>query len=66
MSDVEELEKRIEGLSSEELTRFRAWFVEFDAQSWDRQIEKDADSGKLDSLVHEARADYKAKKSREL
>jgi hypothetical protein len=66
MSDVEELEKRIEGLSTEELTKFRAWFAEFDAQTWDRQIEKDAKSGKLDSLVREAKADYKAKKSREL
>jgi hypothetical protein len=66
MNNVEELEKRVEGLSPDDLARFRAWFAEFDAQAWDRQIEADAASGKLDSLVHEARADYRAKRSREL
>ncbi len=44
----------------------RAWFVEFDARVWDAQIEADAKAGKLDGLVAEALADYKAGKAREL
>lgn len=66
MSEVEQLEKRVEGLPPEELARFRAWFVEFDAQAWDRQIEADLESGKLDSLIDEAVADYRAGRAREI
>jgi hypothetical protein len=40
--------------------------VEFDAQIWDAQIEADAQAGKLDGLINEALADYKAGKAREL
>jgi hypothetical protein len=33
---------------------------------WDRQIECDAESGKLHRLVGEARADYKAGKAKKI
>ena len=66
MSELEELEKRVRELSAEELAKFRAWFTEFDNLLWDRQIEQDAKSGKLDSLVSEALQDYKAGKARKL
>lgn len=35
----------IEGLSADELARFREWFDEFDAEVWDRQFAEDAKSG---------------------
>lgn len=66
MSEVEQLEKRIEGLPPEELASFRAWFVEFDAQAWDRQIKADLQAGKLDGLIDEAVADYQAGRAREI
>jgi hypothetical protein len=66
MSEVEQLERRIENLSPQDLAKFRAWFVEFDARIWDDQIEADAKAGKLDDLIAEALADYKAGKAREL
>ena len=66
MSEVELLEQRIENLSPQELAKLRAWFVEFDARVWDEQIEADAKVGKLDGLIAEALADYKAGKAREL
>jgi hypothetical protein len=66
MSEVEQLEKRIEGLSREELAKFRAWFIEFDAATWDRQIEDDVKAGKLNGLIEESLADYKAGNSREI
>jgi len=66
MSEVEQLEKRIENLSPRDLAQFRAWFLEFDGRVWDEQIEADAKAGKLDGLVAEALADYKAGKAREL
>ena len=66
MSELEELENRIPKLAPEDLAKFRAWFVEFDHVLWDRQIQADAKSGKLDKLVNEARADYKAGKARKI
>jgi hypothetical protein len=66
MSEIEQLERRIENLTPRQLAKFRAWFLEFDSRVWDQQIEADAKAGKLDGLIAEALADYKAGKAREL
>jgi hypothetical protein len=66
MSEVEELEKQIENLPPEDLSKLRSWFYELDARLWDQQIEADAKAGKLDGLIGEAMAEYKAGKAREL
>ena len=66
MSEVEQLERQVENLTPQQLAAFRAWFVEFDHRVWDDQIEADAKAGKLDGLIAEALADYKAGKAREL
>ena len=50
---VSEIEKAIRKLSPEELNRLRAWFEEYCAQVWDKQIEEDAKSGRLDKLIAE-------------
>ena len=55
MSNLQEIERAIRELSEEELAAFRVWFAEFDAEIWDRQIEKDVAAGRLDRLVEEAR-----------
>jgi len=54
MSRVENIETEIQQMSAEELTAFRAWFQQHDADQWDRQFEADAISGKLDSLAYRA------------
>jgi hypothetical protein len=66
MSEIEQLEQRIQSLSPEELARFRAWFLEFDAKIWDKQIEADVKDGKLDKLIDEGVADFKAGNATEL
>jgi hypothetical protein len=66
MSEVEQLEERVAKLAPRDLAMFRTWFVEFDARVWDEQIEADAKAGKLDGLIAEALADYKAGKAREI
>jgi hypothetical protein len=66
MSKVEELEKAIDALPEEEYIQLRKWFSEKDWQKWDRQIEADAQSGKLDFLVQEAFEAKKKNKLREL
>ncbi len=64
MSEVEKIEDRVKKLSDAELARFRAWFAEFDAQVWDRQIEADSAAAKLDTLIEKSVAAYKAGKIR--
>jgi hypothetical protein len=66
MSDLEELEHKIKNLPTEDLSKFRAWFIEFDHLLWDKQIEADSKAGKLQGLISEARADFQAGKSREI
>ena len=55
MSTVEKIVRSIESLSEEEYARLREWFAERDWEKWDKQIEADSASGKLDFLVKEAR-----------
>jgi len=54
MSTIEEIETAIESLPKADYARLREWFSERDWKIWDKQIEADADSGKLDFLVREA------------
>lgn len=54
MSRLEELEMAIESLPEKEYSEFRRWFLERDWAKWDRQIEADSASGRLDFLVREA------------
>jgi hypothetical protein len=66
MSKVDSIEQEVKALTPTELAAFRRWFVEFDAQVWDRQIEEDVQKGKLDKLAEEALAAHRAGKSKEL
>ncbi len=54
MTPIEEIEKAIDVLPIDEYRRFREWFLQRDWDAWDRQIEEDSASGKLDFLVREA------------
>lgn len=54
MSKVEEIQAAIEALSRDEYVRLREWFSEREWEEWDKQIEADSESGKLDFLVKEA------------
>ncbi len=54
MSSLQEIETAISQLSTNELTAFRAWFTEFDAEIWDRQFEEDVASGRLNELAERA------------
>ena len=60
MSSVEEIEAAIQQLSPDEMVAFRAWYAEFDAAAWDRQIAEDDDAGRLDWLIKEALDDLDA------
>ena len=66
MGNVKSIEQAVQALPPSELAEFRRWFAEFDAATWDDQIEQDASSGKLDRLAAEALADLQSGQAREL
>ena len=65
MGTVKSIENAVESLPATELAEFRRWFAEFDGNAWDRQIDQDASSGKLDPLAAEALADYSTGSTRQ-
>lgn len=66
MSKVESLEREVEQLAPDELAAFRAWFIEHDWQSWDRELEQDVGAGRLDRFADEALAEYERGETTEL
>ena len=60
MSSVNEIEEAVLRLTPAELDAFRAWFAEFDAAAWDRQMEDDVAAGRLNALADEAIEDLRA------
>ncbi|MEK6753026.1 MAG: hypothetical protein AABZ00_12280 [Chloroflexota bacterium] len=63
---ITELEQAVTKLSEQELDRFREWFDEYYAEMWDKQIEADAKSGRLDQLLAEVDKEYNAGLSKPL
>ena len=55
MTRIEKIELEIQRLTPTELAAFRDWFHKYDADAWDRQIERDIAAGKLDKPADEAR-----------
>jgi len=49
-----EIKAAIEALPEDEYAQLRQWFADRDWETWDRQIELDSESGKLDFLIKEA------------
>ena len=57
--NLSEIQQAITELSRQDLSRFREWFEEYDEQMWDKQIEEDAKSGRLDRLLVEVEEEIK-------
>jgi len=55
MSKIDQLKAEIESLPSEEFAEIVRWLSEKDWEKWDKEIEADSESGRLDFLVREAR-----------
>ena len=66
MSKVDEIKSAIEALTEEDYVQLRQWFSEKDWEKWDRQIEADSESGRLDFLIKEARDEKRKGKLKEL
>lgn len=63
---VSEIKEAVMKLSTEELTDLMKWFEEFSESQWDKQIEEDFESGKLDHLIKQARQEFRQGKCQEI
>lgn len=66
MTRVEQIEQAIDSLPTDEYRQFRAWFLERECTEWEKQIEADSNSGKLDFLIDEANNEKVQGKLRQL
>ncbi len=66
MTKIEQLEQEVQKLSPAELATFREWFLKYDSEEWDQQIDKDVEAGKLDKIASESLAEHKAGRTQEL
>lgn len=61
-----EIESAVARMTPDELSRFAKWFEQYRADEWDRQIEADAQVGRLDALIREAEDDIASDRIRPL
>jgi hypothetical protein len=54
MITIKEIKKEINSLSKQDFIKLRDWVIEKDWQYWDKEIQNDSESGKLDFLIEEA------------
>jgi len=66
MTKVQSLKREIKGLTHRELAALRQWFQEYDSTERDREIEKDALSGRFDELAEKAIAEHKDRRTNEI
>jgi hypothetical protein len=60
MRTVEEIEAAIEQLPRDQFFRLRDWITARFEDQWDKQIEEDIKTGRLDHLAQEALAEFRA------
>ncbi len=60
MTELEQIEDRVLKLSPEDFEEFQKWFREQEWREWDRQIERDSDSGKLKAVTDKVLDDHAA------
>ena len=63
---VKDIEQAIKELPRQEIAELSQWFEEFQNQMWDEQIERDANAGRFDKLIEQAKAQYAAGRGKPL
>ncbi len=66
MTQLELLEQHIAALDDDSFSKLREWFIEFDQARWDKKLEADSNTGKLDFLINAALAEHEAGITRDL
>lgn len=54
MATIRELQQAILNLPEEDYAELLRWLLELDWERWDRELEEDAQAGRLDALAAEA------------
>lgn len=60
MSTVEEIESAVSQLAPMDYAKFRQWLSDYHNRMWDKEMERDAQTGRLDDLAKEALDDLKS------
>jgi hypothetical protein len=66
MTTLQEIEAAITQLSETDARQLSEWLQDYLDESWDRQIEQDLESGKLDRLIAKAEAEIASSQVRDL
>ncbi|CAK0764150.1 conserved hypothetical protein [Gammaproteobacteria bacterium] len=66
MTQVELLERNMAELDNDSFSKLREWFIEFDQSRWDKQLEVDSNSGKLDCIINAALIEHQSGRTRDL
>jgi hypothetical protein len=66
MMNTQELISTVSKLSPDQLFQFAEWFEEFMADQWDKKIENDIVSGRLDTLGEYADSEFIAGRTKPL
>ncbi len=66
MATLSEIEAAIKQLPEGDVRQLSVWLQKYLDEKWDRQIEADLGSGKLDKLIAKAEADIAANRVRSL
>ena len=60
MSTIQEIEKAVENLTTDQYMRFRDWFENYEAMKWDKEIEDDINNGRFNKYERNATEDFKS------
>ena len=63
---VAEIEDAITKLPPQDVEKLAVWLADYRNREWDEQVAQDLDSGRLDSFLEAAEAEYQAGKVRPL
>jgi hypothetical protein len=66
MGTLPEIKAAIKQLPDSDIRQLAAWLEEYLEQMWDKQIENDLTSGKLDRLIAKAEADIAENRVRDI
>ena len=59
MIALQELKNEVKNLPKQDFNQFRNWFLDYENNKWDKEIEEDIYSGKLDDIMNNAKKDFK-------
>ncbi|MBP7418020.1 MAG: hypothetical protein KA911_05435, partial [Xanthomonadales bacterium] len=66
MGKLEHIQHEIASLTPDELAAFQQWYAAFEADTWDRQMDRDVASGKFDAVAEAALEEHRQGKTRPL